>query len=165
LGKYIEFIDENGWEYVRRLNCSGAVAVLVYDVDTEEYIMVEQYRHPVKERILEFPAGLIDLGETPLQAAIRELHEETGIVASEDNLINLGTIFSGIGITDEKIYLYAFEMGKSTVISEPKLQGAEIDSNLKTLRVNEERLYHLKDTKVLCIYARYKAYVDKGIRF
>ncbi|KAJ7048078.1 NUDIX hydrolase domain-like protein, partial [Mycena amicta] len=44
-------------------------------------IVIEQYRPPIDKFIVELPAGLIDEGETPEQAAIRELEEETGFKA------------------------------------------------------------------------------------
>jgi ADP-ribose pyrophosphatase len=46
-----------------------------------EIVLQKQYRPPVDKLVIEFPAGLIDAGETPEQAAIRELKEETGYVA------------------------------------------------------------------------------------
>jgi 8-oxo-dGTP pyrophosphatase MutT (NUDIX family) len=46
-------------------------------------IMVEQYRHGIGRFSLELPAGIIDGGESPLDAAIRELREETGLSARE----------------------------------------------------------------------------------
>ena len=45
-----------------------------------EIILQKQYRPPVGKVVIELPAGLIDAGETPQQAAIRELKEETGYV-------------------------------------------------------------------------------------
>ncbi|KAF7295198.1 Nudix hydrolase domain-containing protein [Mycena indigotica] len=45
-------------------------------------IIIEQYRPPIDKFIVEMPAGLIDEGETPDQAAIRELEEETGFKAN-----------------------------------------------------------------------------------
>jgi len=50
------------------------------DDSTFDTLLVEQFRPPVGKSTLEFPAGLIDAGETPEQAALRELKEETGYV-------------------------------------------------------------------------------------
>ena len=47
-----------------------------------KWVMTEQYRHGTGKIALEFPAGIIDKGETPEQAAIRELQEECGYRAT-----------------------------------------------------------------------------------
>lgn len=61
----------------------GAVAVLAVD-DQERVLLIRQYRHPVRMRELELPAGLLDVeGESPLRAAQRELAEEADLQASE----------------------------------------------------------------------------------
>lgn len=165
MGKYLELVCEDGWEYVRRINCDGSVIVLVYDVDREAYLMVEQFRPPVKRRVLEFPAGLIDSGETPIQTAVRELYEETGVVVTADDLINLGSIYSGVGITSEEVSIFAVEINEETVIEKPDLQGSEIGHDLKNVWLKEENLYQLKAAKVLGVFLKYKAYRDLGIRY
>ena len=48
-----------------------------------KWVMTEQYRHGTGKIALEFPAGIIDKGETPKEAAIRELQEECGYVLDE----------------------------------------------------------------------------------
>jgi 8-oxo-dGTP pyrophosphatase MutT (NUDIX family) len=59
----------------------GAVAVVALDGD-DRVLLIEQYRHPVGARLLELPAGLLDVaGEEPLRTAQRELAEEAGLHA------------------------------------------------------------------------------------
>lgn len=61
----------------------GAVAVLALDED-DRVLLVEQYRHPLGLRMLELPAGLLDVeGESAREAAARELGEEADVAAHE----------------------------------------------------------------------------------
>ena len=66
------------WDCVHRKPRSDAVVIVPRLVPSGRYILIKQFRPPVGTTILEFPAGLIDAGESPEQAAIRELKEETG---------------------------------------------------------------------------------------
>ncbi|ADD67303.1 NUDIX hydrolase [Denitrovibrio acetiphilus DSM 12809] len=158
MGKFLELVTTDcGWEYVKRVNCPGVVLVMVYHTDRQEYLMVEQYRPPVGCRVQEWAAGLIDKGETPKQAAVRELYEETGVKVTEDRLIDLGRIYSGVGMTDEEVNLFALEIDNSTIIDVPDVKGAEITHELKTVWKKETELYTLKAAKALSVLVRYKA--------
>lgn len=77
-------IDPSGAEHARAvIQPNGAIGVLALD-DADRLLLVEQYRHPVGQRLLEIPAGTLDVaGEAPLDAAKRELAEEADIVASD----------------------------------------------------------------------------------
>ncbi len=70
-------------------------------------ILLRQYRYPVKEWILELPAGTIEPGEDPLDTAIRELEEETGLKALEMDL--LGWFYTSPGISTERMYVFYTE--------------------------------------------------------
>lgn len=88
-------------EYLRH---PGAVGVIAMD-DDERVVLVRQYRHPVRHRLTEPPAGLLDkAGEDPLAAAKRELAEEVGLAAGRwDVLVDL---FSTPGIVSEGIRVF-----------------------------------------------------------
>lgn len=93
--------DEIRREYVDH---TGAVAVLALD-DDGRVLLIRQYRHPVRQRDWEIPAGLLDIrGEDPLIAAQRELAEEADLEADEWNV--LADIFTSPGGNDEAIRLY-----------------------------------------------------------
>ena len=82
----------------------GAVVILAVD-DEERVLVLEQYRHPVGRRLVELPAGLLDVpGEDPVLAAARELREE-GLVLAE-RWTHLMTTWSSPGLSSEKIVYY-----------------------------------------------------------
>jgi ADP-ribose pyrophosphatase len=78
----------------------GAVGVLAID-DADRVLLVEQYRHAVRHRMLEIPAGILDVkGEDSLAAAIRELAEEADL-AADDWFQELG-LFATPGYSSEQ---------------------------------------------------------------
>lgn len=82
----------------------GAVGILALD-DQERVLLVSQYRHPVGHRLLEAPAGLLDVPGEPYQdAAVRELYEE-GHVRARDWRVLIDA-FTSPGMTTESIRVY-----------------------------------------------------------
>jgi 8-oxo-dGTP pyrophosphatase MutT (NUDIX family) len=84
-------VDPTGAEHGRAVvQPNGAVGVLAID-EQDRLLLVEQYRHPVGRRLLEIPAGTLDVaGEGTLDAAVRELAEEADLVATDwDPLLTL----------------------------------------------------------------------------
>ena len=61
-----------------RLRADGVVIYPVYRHDPEKLVILRQFRYPVNDYMYEVPAGLVDPGEDPMEAAVRELKEETG---------------------------------------------------------------------------------------
>ena len=85
---------------------SGGVVILAIckKDGIEKVLMVKQFRYPLKNALLELPAGKLEKNEDPFEAAKRELTEETGYTAK--NWQDLGCIFTSPGYSDEKLYLY-----------------------------------------------------------
>lgn len=81
----------------------GAVVVIAF-VDDDHVVMVRQYRYPVRQMMLEFPAGKLDAGEPPLECAKRELLEETGYSAS--NWKQVATMHLAVGYSDEVLHIF-----------------------------------------------------------
>ena len=82
----------------------GAVAVLAID-EQDRVLLINQYRHPVRRRLWEIPAGLLDVeGEDPLHAAQRELREETDLEA--EHWSDPISFFTSPGQSDEVVTLY-----------------------------------------------------------
>lgn len=82
----------------------GSVAVLALD-DDQRVLLIRQYRHPVRQRLWEIPAGLLDVpGENPLHAAQRELYEEAHCKAEEWRV--LVDIYTTPGSSDEALRIF-----------------------------------------------------------
>lgn len=87
-------------EIVRQPNAVGIFAVTKND----RVVLIRQYRTSVDRVVIEIPAGKVDDGETPIQAARREFLEETGYQA--EHMQYLTTIASSIGFTGEHIDIF-----------------------------------------------------------
>nr|WP_051581749.1 NUDIX hydrolase [Pseudonocardia acaciae] len=82
----------------------GAVAIAALDADGR-LAVIHQYRHPVRRRLAELPAGLLDVaGEDPAATAARELAEEAGLAASEWSV--LLDLVPSPGFSDESVRAY-----------------------------------------------------------
>ncbi|MFI1225454.1 MULTISPECIES: NUDIX domain-containing protein [unclassified Streptomyces] len=82
----------------------GSVAVLAVDED-DRVIVLRQYRHPVRHRLWEIPAGLLDIpGENPLHAAQRELYEEAHVKAEDWRVLT--DIYTTPGGCDEAVRIF-----------------------------------------------------------
>ncbi|NEC10705.1 NUDIX hydrolase [Streptomyces sp. SID7909] len=82
----------------------GSVAVLALD-DEGRVLVLRQYRHPVRHKLWEIPAGLLDVpGENPLHAAQRELYEEAYVKAEDWRV--LADIYTSPGGSDEAVRIF-----------------------------------------------------------
>ncbi|GAA1987218.1 NUDIX hydrolase [Microbacterium pumilum] len=82
----------------------GASAIVAMD-DDGKVLLIQQYRHPIRHRDWEIPAGLLDIaGESPLETAQRELMEEADLVAADWR--PLVSIFTTPGGNDEVVHLF-----------------------------------------------------------
>jgi 8-oxo-dGTP pyrophosphatase MutT (NUDIX family) len=82
----------------------GSVAVLAFD-DAGCVLVLRQYRHPVRQKLWEIPAGLLDIpGENPLNAAQRELYEEAHVKAEDWRVLT--DVYTSPGGTDEAVRIF-----------------------------------------------------------
>ena len=106
-GRYLEAVDDGGWEYVRRVSGMSA-AVVIAITDDGEAVLIEQHRPAVGANTIEFVAGLIGdadgPGEDARETAERELMEEAGFAARTWR--DLGEFAASAGITAETFHLF-----------------------------------------------------------
>lgn len=99
-GRFVRLLSRCGWEWVERTNTQGAVVVAAI-TETQQLVLIEQYRIPLGKRVIELPAGLVgDSAESKqedlAQAARRELLEETGYEAKYVEYLITGPSSSGM---------------------------------------------------------------------
>jgi len=130
-GKFLEmellqYIDGKGverkWEAVKRVNSNGVVVMIVTVAETQELVLVRQFRPPLGTFNIEFPAGLIDDGESPQEAAIRELKEETGYIGWARS--GIFECVNSSGMSGEKVFILQMRTFSHTKES-PKNEESE----------------------------------------
>ncbi len=96
--------DSSGFEIKRFIVRHPGSAVMMPVDDRERVLLVKQFRLPAARELWELPAGRLDPGESPLEAAKRELREETGYAAKK--WVKLASFWSTPGYVDEKMNLF-----------------------------------------------------------
>lgn len=126
-----DVILSDGQEHFREVVEHPGGVVIIPITKDNKIILVKQWRHPIHEELIEFPAGKLARGEDPFLAAKRELLEETGF--SAENWESLGFIYTAPGFCDEKLYLYK---AYNLTFSETKPDYGEIIEPL-TIDINQ----------------------------
>ncbi len=129
---------------------SGGVVVLA--IKDDKILLVKQFRYPIKEIMFELPAGKLEAGEDPFEAAKRELEEETGYCA--DKWTDLGYVYTSPGYSDEKLYLYKAENLQFTHCHPDEgeiIQAFEYTYNDVLKMINNGQI---NDAKTLCALLR-----------
>ena len=94
--------------------------------------MVDLYRFSIRSMSLEFPAGLINAGEKPLEAAKRELEEEAGINAKK--FTYLGWQYAFIGMSSDKAHIF---LAEDIDFAKQNLDEAELGMKVRKIKISE----------------------------
>lgn len=112
----------------------GAAAIVAVD-DQDRVLLIQQYRHPIRHRDWEIPAGLLDIaGESPLQTAQRELVEEADLRAADWE--PLLSIFTTPGGNDEVVHVF-LARGLSPVGSAHAREAEEADIRVEWIPLQD----------------------------
>ncbi|MEU8891722.1 NUDIX hydrolase [Streptomyces sp. NPDC048442] len=116
----------------------GSVAVLALD-DAGRVAVLSQYRHPVRHKLWEIPAGLLDVpGENPLHAAQRELYEEAHIKAGDWRVLT--DVYTSPGGSDEAVRIFlARDLSEA---EGERYAVSEEEADMEHARVPLEELVH-----------------------
>jgi ADP-ribose pyrophosphatase len=140
-GKFITTKRKGRWEYVGRAR--GIKAAVILAVEDGHVLLVEQYRVPLGKNCIELPAGLIGdetEGEDPMEAAGRELEEETGYRA--ERLESLGEYYSSPGMVSE-----SFTLVRASGLTKTGEGGGGAGENIVVHRVALDALSNFLNAK------------------
>lgn len=153
-------MDPDGFEIKRNIvHHKGSAVVMPVDAK-KRVLLVKQYRVPARSFLWELPAGKIDEGETALQAAKRELKEETGCRAKK--WAKLADFWPSPGFLGEKMTIYlATELteGEATPMDDERIEkrwftAKEIDQQILKGKI--------LDAKTQIGFLRWMRYVKRG---
>lgn len=114
----------------------GSVAILALD-DQDRVLLIKQYRHPVREKLWEIPAGLLDVpGENPLHAAQRELYEEAHVKAEDWRV--LVDVYTTPGGSDEAVRVFLAR--QLSEVEGERFEVSEEEADMEEARVPLEEL-------------------------
>lgn len=136
----------------------GAVGIMALHDD--KLLVVEQYRKSLERSLVEIPAGKLEQGEEPLEAARRELQEETGYTCS--TMKHVCSFYTSPGFADEILHLYAAEGLTKGEASLDEDEFLDCDS----LTLDEALLYiaegQIRDAKTIAAVYAWQLYQMTG---
>jgi len=137
----VDTVEMEGQKYTKREIVERHPCVAIVAINEEdELILIKQYRKAIDKEIYELPAGMVDFGEEPEQAALRELKEETGYDAR--SIDYLFENYSSPGFTNERLFVfYAKDLseGKQDLdeFEHLKVEKIKFDEVLKLIELGE----------------------------
>ena len=146
--------DENHIKLkTKALNVEGIVIYPVLKEEPDKIVMIRQYRYPLDAYLYELPAGLVDGGETPAEAAIREMKEETGLdfeVYEGGSPAFRRPFFMGAGFTDEcSAAGFGYASGR---VTDRDLEDSESIQVLLADKKEAERILKEERVSLRCAY-------------
>ena len=154
-----EILLPNGHTGIREIiRHPGAVCVLPL-TDDGDVIFVNQFRYALNKVTLEVPAGKLEKGEDPKEAALRELSEETGLTAK--NIVHIGDLYTTPALIDEVIHMYI-----ATDLTQGE-QHLDYDEFVNTLKIPLSKAVdmvmdgEIKDSKTQTVILKAEKYFNK----
>lgn len=149
-GKDFDYFIVSRRDNVDNLSCKtgmpkcDAVSIIPF-FENDDLVLIKQFRPAVNAYLFEFPAGLVDKGETVLDAVTRELKEETGLDVEDIAPFVAVPSYNSAGMTDEALCIYA-----ATVKGNPSLDFKEENEDIEIiiLKKNDIRKFLNEHTNI-----------------
>ena len=117
-------------------------------INKKKFVFVKQYRKPLNKFTYEFPAGgCLGRKEKPIDAAIRELKEETGISLSKNKINKLSTVSANPQRQKKLVHIFLANIDSKELKNRSKVKSSEIDTiEIKSLK---EVILMFKNRKII----------------
>lgn len=134
-------VPNRGYQKREIIEHKGAVAILAV-TEEKKVVLVKQFRKAIEQVIYELPAGKIEIGETPMECAKRELKEETGY--SVDSLKLIHKYYTTPGFSNQQVFIY---LASGLTPGEPTL---EEDEFLEVCEIDLQQAYNMVYENEIC---------------
>ena len=151
-----EVIEPTGVRTTREVITHPGSVVVLPVLPDRRILMIQQYRHAAKQYLWELVAGRIDAGETPLQAAERELIEETGYRARQFRIFL--DVFPTPGFLEERMFLLlaqGLRPGKATPEDDEKIVSRAYNHKQLEEMIGKGELRDAKSIAGILYYLRF----------
>ncbi|KXX78199.1 ADP-sugar pyrophosphatase [Madurella mycetomatis] len=163
----VSYVDQTGaartWEVAARKTRAASAGVdavamgnvLLHPSRPASTVLVIQYRPPLDAYTVEWPAGLVDEGETPEQAAVREFREETGYVCEVVSVSPAQAADPGMSSANMKLVMVEVKLGEGDELPEQRLEdGEHIQRVVVPLAELHERLVEYSKQERMVVSAK-----------
>ena len=152
--------DESGFEIKRAVVRHAGSAVMMAVDSSDRVLLIRQYRLPADRYLWVLPAGKLDPGETPLEAAKRELKEETGYAA--ETWTPMVSYWPSPGFCEEKMNLFLatdLTAGEATPMDDERIEAQWFTpEQIDAMILSGE----LQDGKTLSAFLYWRSFIKQG---
>ncbi|MCX7935722.1 MAG: NUDIX hydrolase, partial [Planctomycetota bacterium] len=148
-GRFLRFDDiayedalgnRRTWESVERASDRPAVMTIPWLMPSQRLVLIRQYRPPARGMVIEFPAGLVDEGESAEASALRELREEAGYRGKVRCVIP--PTYNTPGLSGEAVYQVFIEIDENAPENQKPIPTPDEGEHIEIMAISRNAISH-----------------------